>query len=303
MGTPQFAVPALEELAKATRIVEVVTQPDRRGGRGRRITVPPVKEAAIRLGIPTWQPRSLRTSEAVDHLRDLDPVVVVVAAFGHILRPEVLAIPARGFVNIHASLLPRYRGAEPVAAAILAGDEQTGVTIMQIDEGTDTGPILAQRTTPVLPDDTRSTLTARLACLGAGLLMEVLPSWIEGDTVARAQNEGDASYAPRLKKEQGELDWHQPAIHLERKVRAYSPWPGTFTVWQGRRLKVIRAQARGGQSGTAGDVAETAEGDIVVITGCGELLLQEIQLAGKRPMRGVDFARGQREFIGAHLPS
>jgi methionyl-tRNA formyltransferase len=302
MGTPQFAVPALEALAEEYRIEVVVTQPDRRSGRGRRLLSPPVKEAALQLQVPVWQPPTLRSPEAAAHLRKVAPEVVVVAAFGQILRPDVLVIPERGCINIHASLLPCYRGAEPIAAAILAGEDETGITIMLMDEGMDTGPILAQRAMPIAFDDTRAGLTEKLAHLGAELLLEALPRWLHGEVIPQPQDEAAVSYAPLLKKEQGELDWVQPAIVLERMVRAYAPWPGTYTQWQGKRLKVLRAQVLSMLRGQTGTVVETAEG-VAVVTGEGGLLLQELQLAGKRAMRGVDFARGQRGLIGAHLPS
>ena len=302
MGTPQFAVPTLEWLAKGYETVTVVTQPDRHSGRGRRLRPPPVKRAALRLGLPVWQPRTLRTSEAVAHLRELAPEVMVVAAYGQILRPEVLEIPPRGCINIHASLLPRYRGAEPVAAAILAGEEKTGVTIMLMDERMDTGPILAQRSIPIALDDTRASLTEKLAHLGAELLLETLPRWLDGEIKPQPQDEALASRAPLLKKGDGEIDWSRPAVVIERMVRAYAPWPGTYTHWQGQRLKVLRARSLHQQEGEGGWVMETPEG-MAVVTGEGALLLEEVQLAGKRAMSAEEFVRGQREFIGAHLPS
>jgi len=303
MGTPQFAVPSFEALAERYPIVSVITQPDRRSGRGRRLQPPPVKEAALRLQLPVWQPRTLRSPTAAAHLRELAPDIAVVAAYGHILRPEVLTIPARGCINVHASLLPQYRGAEPVAAAILAGEKETGITIMLMDEGMDTGPILAQRAIPIALDDTRASLAQELSLLGAELLMQVLSCWLGGEAVPQPQDEAMASYAPLLTKDDGEMVWNLPADTLERMVRAYSPWPGTYTQWEGKRLKVVRARAvKGHQEGVAGEVVETPDG-IAVITCKGSLLLQEVQLAGKRVMPGRDFVRGQRGIIGAHLPS
>jgi len=302
MGTPQFAVPTLVGLAEGYEIVAVVTQPDRGSGRGRRLRPPPVKQAAQRLGLLVWQPRTLRTPEAVAYLRGLTPNVMVVAAYGQILRPKVLEIPPRGCVNVHASLLPRYRGAEPVAAAILAGEKETGVTIMLMDEGMDTGPILAQRSIPIAPDDTRATLTEKLAHLGADLLLETLPRWLGGEIKPQPQDDALASYAPLLKREDGEIDWARPAVVIERMVRAYTPWPGTYTHWRGRRLKVLRARPLHKPEGEAGRVIETPEG-VAVGTGQGALLLEEVQLASKRAMLADDFVRGQRDFIGAHLLS
>jgi methionyl-tRNA formyltransferase len=302
MGTPQFAVPSLEGLAEKYPIVSVITQPDRRSGRGRRLRPPPVKEAALRMQLPVWQPRTLRSPEAAAHLRNLAPDIAVVAAYGHILRPEILAIPTHGCINIHASLLPRFRGAEPVVAAILAGESETGITIMLMDEGMDTGPILAQRAIPIARDDTRSSLTEKLALLGPGLLMEVLPRWLGGEAIPQPQDDTTASYAPLLTRDDGDMEWSLPAVVLERMVRAYAPWPGTYTQWEGRRLKVLRARAGQRLQGVAGEVVETPDG-IAVVTSNGSLLLEEVQLAGKRAMPGVDFARGQRGFVGAHLPS
>jgi len=302
MGTPRFAVPVLEGLAEGYEVVTVVTQPDRRSGRGRQHQPPKVKQAAQRLRLPVWQPRTLRTPEAVAHLRQLAPDAVVVAAYGQILRSDVLEIPTHGCINVHASLLPHYRGAEPVVAAVLAGDAETGVTIMLIDEGMDTGPILAQQSIPIAPDDTRASLTEKLAHLGARLLLEVLPGWLHGEIQPEAQDDTSASYAPLVRKEDGEVDWARPAVVIERMIRAYAPWPGTHTQWQGKRLKILRARPVR-QSGTAvGSVIETPEG-VAVVAGEGALLLEEVQLAGKRAMSVADFIRGRRGFAGSHLPS
>lgn len=302
MGTPHFAVPTLEALAERYEVAVVVTQPDRRRGRGRRLSPPPVKRASQRLELPVWQPRTLRAPEAVARLRKLAPEVVVVAAYGQILSPEVLEIPPHGCVNLHASLLPRYRGAEPVAAAILAGEAETGVTIMLMDEGMDTGPILAQRAVPITSEDTRASLTERLANLGAELLVETLPRWLADEVKPQPQDDALASYAPKLRKKDGEIDWTQPAVLIERMVRAYDPWPSTYTHWQGRFFKVLRARPLDQPEGEAGKVVETPEG-VAVITGEGTLLLEEVQLAGGRAMSAEDFVRGHQDFIGAHLPS
>ena len=302
MGTPQFAVPTLEGLAERHAVVTVVTQPDRRRGRGRRLQPPPVKQAAERLSLPVWQPRTLRTPEAVAHLRQLAPDVVVVAAYAHILRPNVLDLPARGCINVHASLLPQYRGAEPIVAAILAGEAETGVTVMLIDAGMDTGPILAQRAIPIAADDTRASLTDKLSHLGAHLLVEVLPRWLEGEIQPRPQADAPASYAPRLRKEDGEIDWNQPAAFIERMVRAYAPWPGTYTEWKGKRLRLLRSRPLPLARATPGEVIETPEG-VAVVAGEGVLLLEEVPLAGKKAMSVADFVRGQRGLVGSHLPS
>lgn len=302
MGTPEFAVPVLEALADAHRVVGVVTQPDRPAGRGRRLAPSPVKQVALEHGLMLSQPHSLRTPEAVAQLSAWRPEVIVVAAFGQILPQDVLDIPPHGCLNVHGSLLPRWRGAAPVTAAILAGDEVTGVTIMQMDAGLDTGPVLAQREEPIAPDDTQATLEERLARLGAELLVETLVAYLAGSLLPRSQPDEGATYAGQLRKEDGWLDWSRPAVELDRRVRAFTPWPGAFTMWRGRRLKVLRAVPlpawRGGVS--PGTVVALA-GGVVVATGEGALRLEEVQLAGKRPMDIGAFLRGQRDFAGSVL--
>ena len=302
MGTPEFAVPVLEALADAHRVVGVVTQPDRPAGRGRRLAPSPVKQVALEHGLMLSQPHSLRTPEAVAQLSAWRPEVIVVAAFGQILPQDVLDIPPHGCLNVHGSLLPRWRGAAPVTAAILAGDEVTGVTIMQMDAGLDTGPVLAQREELIAPDDTQATLEKRLARLGAELLVETLVAYLAGSLLPRSQSDEGATYAGQLRKEDGWLDWSRPAVELDRRVRAFTPWPGAFTMWRGRRLKVLRAVPlpawRGGVS--PGTVVALA-GGVVVATGEGALRLEEVQLAGKRPMDIGAFLRGQRDFVGSVL--
>jgi methionyl-tRNA formyltransferase len=302
MGTPVFAVPVLEALADTHQVVGVVTQPDRPAGRGRRLTPSCVKEVALERGLPLSQPQSLRTPEAVAHLAAWEPDVIAVAAFGQILRQNVLDLPPRGCLNVHASLLPRWRGAAPVPAAILAGDEVTGVTIMRMDVGLDTGPILAQREESIRPDDTQATLEDRLARLGAELLLEALPAYLAGDLLPRPQPAEGATYAGQLRKEDGRLDWACAAIELDRRVRAFTPWPGAFTTWRGRRLKVLRAAPSPEWRGDAppGTVFALADG-LAVATGEGALRLEEVQLAGKRPIDVTAFLRGQRDFLGSQL--
>jgi methionyl-tRNA formyltransferase len=302
MGTPVFAVPVLEALADTHQLVGVVTQPDRPAGRGRRLTPSCVKEVALERGLPLSQPQSLRTPEAVAHLATWEPDVIAVAAFGQILRQNVLDLPPHGCLNVHASLLPRWRGAAPVPAAILTGDEVTGVTIMRMDVGLDTGPILAQREESIRPDDTQAMLENRLARLGAELLLEVLPAYLAGDLLPRPQPAEGATYAGQLRKEDGRLDWARAAIELDRRVRAFTPWPGAFTTWRGRRLKVLRAASSPEWRGDAppGTVFALADG-LAVATGEGALCLEEVQLAGKRPIDVTAFLRGQRDFLGSQL--
>lgn len=302
MGSPSFAIPALEALAGAYSVVGVVTQPDRPAGRGSRLRPPAVKGAAERLGLPVFQPEELSRPEALASLRDWAPDVIVVAAFGQILPPDLLALPPHGCLNIHASLLPRWRGAAPIAAAILAGDAVTGVTLMRMDEGVDTGPILARREEPIRPDDTTGTLTERLARLGAELLMEVLPRYLRGEVRPVPQSEEGVTYCRPLKKEDGRLDWARPAAELERQVRATNPWPGAFTFWEGQMLKVWRAAAHPDRVGEMppGTVIPMGDG-AAVVTGQGLLELLEVQMAGKNPLPIEAFLRGRRNFIGAVL--
>lgn len=302
MGSPDFALPALEALAREHQVVGVVTQPDRPAGRGRSLVPSPVKRLALELGLPLFQPQTLRTPEAVAHLATWEPEVIVVAAFGQILRAEVLNLPPHGCLNLHASLLPRWRGAAPIPAAILIGDAVTGVTVMRMNEGLDTGPLLAQREVPIAPDDTTASLGAKLAQTGADLLREVLPPYLSGELTSQPQPEESVTYAPQLRKEDGRLDWLQPAVELDRRVRAFYPWPGAFTTWAGRQLKVLRAAPVPAWRGSSppGRVF-VLNGGVVVATGSGALQLLDVQLAGKRAMDVESFVRGQRDFIGALL--
>ncbi len=302
MGTPQFAVPSLKRLAERYTIAAVVTQPDRPAGRKRQLTPPPVKEAALARDLPVWQPPTLRAPEAAAHLRALAPDLIVVVAFGQILPADVLAIPPHGCLNVHGSLLPKYRGAAPAPAAILAGDTETGVTLMQMDEGLDTGPILVQASCPIAPDDTTATLRDRLCHLGADFLIETLPRWLAGEIAPQPQDEAQATYCRTIVKADGRLDWRLPAEQLARQVRAYIPWPTAFTFWQERSLKVLRAAPlphwRG--AGQPGQMIALDDG-VGAVTGEGLLRLEVVQLAGKQAMTVEAFLRGQRDFAGAVL--
>lgn len=302
MGTPAFAVPVLTALASTHQVVGVVTQPDRPAGRGRELQPAPVKRVALEFGLPLIQPPSLRRPEALAQLAAWQPEVIVVAAFGQILRQDVLDLPPHGCLNVHASLLPRWRGAAPIPAAILAGDAVTGVTIMKMDTGLDTGPIVARREEPIRPDDTQTSLGERLAQLGARLLVETLPAYLEGALLPQPQPEEGVTYARQLRKEDGLLDWSRPAVELDRQVRAFHPWPGAFTSWKGQMLKVLRAVPLPDWRGDAppGLVLALADG-IAVATGEGALRLEQVQLAGKRPMDVALFLRGQRDFVDSRL--
>ena len=299
MGTPDFAVPTLRALADRYSLIGVVTQPDRPAGRGRQLVAPPVKAAALELGIPVIQPARLREPEATQQLRDWAPDLIVVAAFGQLLKPAVLDLPKFGCINVHASLLPRHRGAAPIAAAILAGDEETGVTIMRMDVGLDTGPMLSTRAIAITPTDTTASLATRLADVGAALLLDTLPGYLAGDLVPRPQPDQGATYAPQLKKEDGHLDFSENAEELARRVRAFSPWPGAFCYWQGQPLKVLEARPISGR-GVPGVVSGGLDGPALTCAD-GQLLLLTVQPAGKRPMSAIDFARGSRTFVGSQV--
>ncbi|HTE84966.1 MAG TPA: methionyl-tRNA formyltransferase, partial [Dehalococcoidia bacterium] len=260
MGSPEFAVPSLRRLLEARYdIVAVYTQPDRQAGRGRHLQPPPVKQAALEAGLPVFQPETLRRPEAVAELASLHPDAIVVVAFGQVLRPPVLQIPGCGVLNVHASLLPRHRGASPVAGALLAGDEAAGVSIMLLDAGLDTGPVLAQRAEAILPEDTAGSLTDRLANLGAGLLVETLPAWLTGKLAPSAQDERQATLTRRVNKEDGRIDWSRPAREIWSRIRAYTPWPGAMTSLNGTPLQILQAwPAAGGDDEPAGTVLPLA---------------------------------------------
>jgi methionyl-tRNA formyltransferase len=303
MGTPEYAIPSLEALTAHHQVALVVTQPDRRQGRGRKLRYSPVKAFALERDLPIWQPKTLRTAEAVERLRAAQADVYVTAAIGLILTADVLALAPYGCINVHASLLPRWRGAAPISAAILHGDAETGITLMRTDEGLDTGPILAQARCPIREDDTAATLTPRLARLGAELLVQTLPRWLAGQIVPQSQPEEGVTHARRLTKLDGRIDWQQPATYIERMIRAYTPWPGTQTTYRDQLLKILRAHVLSDWQGTEppGRVMPLADKRIAVATGKGALVLDEIQLAGKRAMSAETFCCGYGDFVGSVL--
>jgi len=308
MGTPEFAISPLEHLIlNQYQVVAVYTQPDRPTGRGRSLVSPPLKRAALSWELPVVQPVSLNGDEVVAQLAAFHPDVIIVAAFGQILPQSVLDISGCGCINIHPSLLPRFRGASPVAAAILAGDEFTGVSIMLMDKGLDTGPILARAQIPIQAWDTTGSLTTKLSLIAAPLLLEVLPRWSRGGVTAQPQSEIGATCAGSISKEEGEVDWRLPAVVIWRRVRAFQPWPGCYTRWQGRQLKIIEAvplpaeRPLGVGQVVALTSATEARAAFGVSTGEGILGVLKVQLEGKRVMSAVEFLRGQRRFIGAVL--
>lgn len=295
MGSPDFALPTLRALAGCYEVVGVVTQPDKPSGRGQVLAPPPVKQLALELGLPVMQPVKLREPESFARLEAWAPDMIVVAAFGQILRQNVLDMPRWGCINVHASLLPRWRGAAPIQAAIVNGDAQTGVTIMKMDAGVDTGAMLSQRATAIQPDDTAGSLSDRLAEMGAGLLLDTLPDWLAGKLTPQAQDGALTTRAAMLKKEDGLLDLSQPAADLERRVRGFAPWPGSYILWQGQPFKIHRVHiVRGG--GQAGQRLEVG-GLPALATSDGLLVLDEVQPAGKRSMAGKDFLRGARGWM------
>ncbi|MEK6754397.1 MAG: methionyl-tRNA formyltransferase [Chloroflexota bacterium] len=294
MGSPDFSLPSLRLLAHNHTVVGVVTQPDRASGRGREIMkAPPVKTLALELNIPIIQPEKLREPEAMQQLQAWNPDLIVVAAFGQILRKDVLDLPKHGCINIHASLLPRWRGAAPINAAILAGDEATGVTIMKMDVGLDTGPMLAMKNIRIRRDDTAGSVFQTLSTLGANLLLETLPDYLAGKTTPTPQPEEGATYAPMLKKQDGLLDFTCSAIELERRVRAMNPWPGAWFEWNGNALKVARASVSEEKGSSIGS-RFTVEGRPAIMSADGVLILEEVQPAGKKIMPGKSFLSGAR---------
>jgi methionyl-tRNA formyltransferase len=301
MGSPGFALPILRSLAEQYNIVGVVTQPDRPAGRGRVLTPPPIKILADELHLAVIQPHRLSDPDTMRQLRIWAPDFIVVCAFGQILRPDVLDLPHYGCINVHASLLPRWRGAAPIQAAILNGDEQTGVTIMKMDPGVDTGPIMSQCPVPISRQDTTGSLASKLSDQGAQLLVDTLPQYLNGSLTPVPQDNTLATYAPMIKKEQGLLDFSQPAILLERKIRAYNPWPGAFDNWNHQLLKIHHAHVV--------EAPSTQPGQKIIYggwpaysTGEGILVIDELQPAGKNKTNGKSFLQGARnwgqEFYG-----
>ncbi|MBE3564434.1 MAG: methionyl-tRNA formyltransferase [Thermogemmatispora sp.] len=320
MGTPQFAVPPLEALIRGARpgavlaegyeIVAVITRTDKPVGRGHHLAFSPVKQVALAHGLHVWQPGSLKRPETIEALAAYHADLYIVTAFGQILPQAVLDQPRYGTLNIHASLLPKYRGVSPISEAILQGESETGVTIMLLDAGIDTGPILHQRRLPIDPDDTTETLSAKLAELGATALLETLPRWIAGEITPQPQDESQASYTRMLRKEDGQINWQRPAIWLARMVRAYTPWPGSYTFWRGKLLKILKATALSEEQSPLprnlppGTVhRHTLAGEELLAIACGEgwLLVSHLQLEGRKAISAAEFLRGYPQIVGSVL--
>jgi methionyl-tRNA formyltransferase len=299
-GTPEFALASLRALVESGRTpVGVLTQPDRPAGRGKKLTASPVKQYAAARGIPVLQPVSLRDEAAVAELRALRPDVLIVAAYGLILPQDVLDIPTHGCLNVHASALPRWRGAAPIQAAILAGDETTGVSLMAMTAGLDCGPVYTIERVGIGEDETAAELHDRLAALGGSVLIDHLDDILEGNTVAIDQDESLATYAGKINTSDARIDWSAGAAELARRVRAYNPFPGAFFFAGDNRIKVWRASTAEG-SADPGTVLQCDRDGIIVASGSGALRLDELQLAGKRRVPAHEFP-GQLDLSGQRL--
>lgn len=307
VGTPEFAVPSLEALlASGEKVIAVISQPDRASGRGQVVAPTAVKAIALAHGLPVIQPATLRDPAVHAELRRFAPDLVVVAAYGNLLPREVLDLPPHGCINVHASLLPRHRGAAPIQWALLGGDTVTGITIMQMNEAMDAGDILLQCEVPIEPTDTAMTLGARLASRGATLLLEAIRGRKAGTLVAYPQDPSAATLAPRIKKDMGRIDWTESAAQLERKVRAFQPWPTAYTSHRGKQLKVLAARVEdsapsGGHTAVPGAVTASMAAGLWVATGRGSLVLEVLQLEGHKPLPVSDFLRGRPVPAGTVL--
>ncbi|MBQ1311703.1 MAG: methionyl-tRNA formyltransferase [Blautia sp.] len=306
MGTPDFAVPALSLLAEnGYNVVGAVTQPDKPKGRTGALQAPPVKEKAEALGIPVFQPVKVRNPEFVETLKNLAPDLIIVAAFGQIIPRSILDIPQYGCINIHGSLLPKYRGAAPIQHAVIDGEKESGVTIMQMGEGLDTGDMLARASVELAPDETGGSLFEKLSLLGAETLIEILPDLFAGDIIPEKQpEESPTPYAGMLTKQMGILDFEKPAEELERLVRGLSPWPGACTFLGEKNLKIWKSRVQeqnGGTEAVPGTVLSAGEDGIHVQCAEGILVLTEIQLEGKKRMDTASFLRGCKIQAGQRL--
>ncbi len=299
-GTPPFAIPSLEKLLQGPdEVVAVVTQPDREKGRGQKVFPSPVKELVLQQGMVPLQPERVKKEPFQENLKELRPDLFIVVAFGQILPKSLLKIPRYGAVNVHASLLPKYRGAAPIAWAILKGEKMTGVTTMMMDEGMDTGDILLQAEIPIEEKETSETLHEKLSALGAQLLIETLEKMKRGNVRPLPQDHSKTTYAPPLKKEDGWIDWGKQAEEIDRQIRAFYPWPGAFTKWGDRLLKIYQGEARKGRhQGRTGSVVWVGTDFIEVEAGEDSFVIKEVQLEGKRRMNVRDFLSGHPVPMG-----
>lgn len=298
-GSPDFALPTLQALIDSPyRPIAVVTQPDARAGRGRSLKPPPIKQLAADHGIPALQPARLRDPAAIAQIGSLKPDLQVVAAYGQIIPIEILELPTHGTLNVHASLLPRWRGASPISAALLHGDAETGVTIMLVDETEDTGDILRQRATAIDPTEHAGRLSDRLADMGAELLLETIPEWLEGSVTPVAQQAEQATRARRVRKQQGRIDWTASAEQIARQVRAYTPWPGASTQLGRTAIRITEAVDGEGEATDSPGTIMSASHSITVSAGSGVLDIVRIQRSGKRELSAEEFVRGTRDLVG-----
>ena len=303
-GSPDFALPTLQALIDSPfRPIAVVTQPDARAGRGRSLRPPPIKELAAAHGIPALQPAKLRDRAAIAQITSLRPDMQVVAAYGQLIPSEILGLLTHGTLNVHASLLPRWRGASPISAAILHGDAETGVSIMLVDETEDTGDILRQQSTPIRASEHAGDLSDRLATMGAQLLLETIPDWLSGDIDPVAQDPDQATRARRVKKQQGRINWNQSADQIARHIRAYTPWPAAATTLDQTPIRIKQATCSGSRmNGPPGTILD-AGATINVATADGILEIHRLQRAGKRELSAEEFARGTRDLVGQRFGS
>lgn len=303
MGTPQFAVPSLEAmLSHGRNVIAVVTQPDRRKGRGRKLAPPPVKEAALREKIPVLQPDTIKSAAFLSEIENLKPDIIVVTAYGKILPGPLLSLPRYGTINVHGSLLPQYRGAAPIQWALINGEAETGVTIMQMDEGMDTGDILLPRAIPIAPEDTAGSLAEKLSVLGGELLVEALDLLTEDKLVSRKQDDAAATYAPLLSKKDGRIDWKKPASTISCLIRGLDPWPSAYTTLDGKWMRLFVPEVRDGEvSDAPGTIVRAGTEGLLIATSKGSLLVKEIQREGGRRMDVESFLRGRPFAEGSQL--
>jgi methionyl-tRNA formyltransferase len=301
-GTPEFAVAPLHSLLESQHeVIAVVTQPDRQSGRGRKVHACPVKEEALKAGISVLQPENVMNPEFIHALRAFTPSVIVVVAYGQILPSDIISLPASGCINIHASLLPKYRGASPINRAITDGEQNTGITIMLMDEGMDTGPILFQEDIEIKPDDTAGSLSDRLSRLGSQLIIKTLEQ-LERGNVKSVPQSGEPSYAPVMKKTDGQIDWTKSASDLSNFIRGMNPWPGAYTFLGEERIKILRVKT-GDEAGEAGTVERVTKYELVICAGKGSISVLEIQPSGKKAMAVRDYLQGKKLETGMKFTS
>ena len=303
VGTPEFAVPYLDSLMTDERfsVIGVITQPDKPVGRKQELTASPVKQLAEKMGLKIWQPESVKNNpELVEEIKAIDLDLLVVVAFGQIIPQVVLDLARYGNINVHPSLLPKYRGASPIQSAILAGEKGTGITIMLMDEKMDHGPILSQQEVLLTGEETNESLHRKLAAIGRELLKETIVRFIAGEIKPREQNHDEASFCAIINKEDAKIDWTRSALEIKRKIQAFYPWPATWTTWESKRVKIFPPIEVSEQKITPGSVFADS-GQLVV--GCGEssLIIKKLQLEGKKEMSGEDFLRGYKDVIGSKL--